>query len=59
MKPEVVTDNVKVGCLSYCSFAVKRHHDEGSLYKKALNWGLSCSFSRLMHGHHDRKHGSR
>lgn len=54
-----MTDNVKVGCLSYCSFAVRRHHDEGSLYKKAMNWGLPCSFRRLMRGHCDRKHGSR
>lgn len=37
------------------SFAVKRHHDQGSSYKP-FKWGLAYSFRGL--AHYDRKHSS-
>lgn len=47
---------------SWCSAAVKRHHDQGHSYlkkkKKAFNWGLVYSFTDLLvHYHHGRAHG--
>lgn len=46
-----------------CSVAVKRHHDQGNLYKKAFNLGFAQGFRELVHGHHGRgrgrEHGSR
>lgn len=46
---------VTVGtCLSYHSVAMKRHHDQVNLQKKAFNWELAYSF-RSFHYHHDRE----
>lgn len=41
--------------LSYCSFAVERHHDQGSSYKKACDWRLAYNFRGLVHDHHCKK----
>ena len=38
--------------LSYCSIAVKRHHDQGNLWKKAFHWELGYSFRELVPDHH-------
>lgn len=35
----------EVGCLSYCSVALKRHHAKGNLLIKIFNWGLAYSFN--------------
>jgi hypothetical protein len=44
-------------CLSHCSVAVKRHHDQGYLQEKVFNWGLAYSFRGLVYGHHGGQHG--
>ena len=31
-------------CLSYCSLAVKRHHEQGALQKAAFSWVLAYGF---------------
>ena len=43
-------------CLSQCSIAVKRHHDQ-DLIKEAIDLGLAYSFRGLVHYQRDRKHG--
>lgn len=45
-------------CLRYCSVAVKRHYDQGNLYKKTFNLGFAWGFRELVHDHHGRGHGS-
>lgn len=47
-------------CLSHCSMAVKRHHDQGNSYRiKCLISKLTWIFRVLVPGHHGREHGSR
>lgn len=46
-------------CLSQCSVAVKRHHDQGiSLKRKHLTMGL-LTVSEVSLFHHGREYGSR
>lgn len=45
-------------CLSHCSSAVKRQHDQDNSYKRKYltgGGGLAYSFRRLVHYHHGRK----
>ena len=44
--------------ISQCYIAVKRHHDQGSSYKRKQQLELVYSFRGLVHYHHGRKHGS-
>lgn len=45
-------------CLSRCSVAMKGHHSQGNLYKRKHLIGAGLQLRRLVHCHHDRKHGS-
>lgn len=45
-------------CLRYCTTAVKRLHVQGTLKKKAFNWGFVYSFRGWVRDHHDGEHGS-
>lgn len=35
------------GCISYCSFAVQRHHDQSNLKKESIYLGICLQFRRV------------
>lgn len=39
--------------------AITRYHDQSNLQKKAFDWWFADIFRELVHGYHERKHGSR
>lgn len=46
-------------CLSRCSIAVRRHHGQGSSYKRThLTNGLAYSFRGPVHYGHGKEHGA-
>jgi hypothetical protein len=45
-------------CLSQCSIAVKRHHNQGNSYKQTFNWGCLTVSEIPVHYHPGGKHGS-
>lgn len=40
------------GYLSYCSIALKKHHGQGNLSKKAFNWLLVLRFRGVVHDYY-------
>lgn len=57
---ENITREFVNDCLSLSSITGKRHHDQGSSQKKAINWGLaSTSRVLLVHDHRGNEYGGR
>lgn len=51
--------SIVMACLSQCSVAMKRDHDQGNSYKECIfNSGPADTFRGLVRYHHGGEHGS-